>query len=489
MGNSICFRWKINIKNVYSGTYLTYDEDDKLSYAFSSEVNENSTWRIISSDNMVALTSLSSNVDVIWMDKNSSISIDFTIQPTNYTFSALEFWELCNVNYESVNESGYGDIFQISCTNADNMVISSKGIETYVHLEFEHKPTGVNKVILLIIGQIIPDDKYYIQNIENELYIALNSLSISDNGLKLTTSSRNSSQYWEVSYVGSGKYTIKNPLTKKYISSDGNGGVIQKTADYTEWFISISDDGNLIFTQTSDSDQAINSPVDTSNGYLLSFGSISSSTNYEWLIEQKDLEYDVVFLGIPDRNARGENFETALGYLENIGYTNNYAKLGDISNEFIKNLMPKSKIFMIRTHGASQEVSTSYGVIDSDFLSDVSLDEVELVIYGACNTGNILEDDEKNLVQMTQERGARTVIGFTGSVGANICEEWYNCFFEFFSQNICDDDPNNDDYVTLCAEVYQYIEWWGKNKGYGDNNLSPFRSPAISGELSFPTLN
>ena len=126
-------------------------------------------------------------------------------------------------------------------------------------------------------------------------------------------------------------------------------------------------------------------------------------------------------------------------------------------------------------------ISTSFNSITIDSLDDVSLDNVDLVIYGACLTGKD-GNTATNLVTATHNRGARTVIGFKLSISASVCEEWYKKFFELFSENY---DDSTYTYHDLCMDTYDSLVF-DEDSDLDANELLKFVEFTIAGEQTLP---
>lgn len=90
------------------------------------------------------------------------------------------------------------------------------------------------------------------------------------------------------------------------------------------------------------------------------------------------------------------------------------------------NVLRASRAFVSRSHGYREGITCSGGNMtrnDVLALPPGALSHMQLVYYGACSTGEG-GSSAANLVNATFDRGARTVIGFTVSVGCGTANTW-----------------------------------------------------------------
>ena len=109
------------------------------------------------------------------------------------------------------------------------------------------------------------------------------------------------------------------------------------------------------------------------------------------------------------------------------------AKLVDSSAEDVWKLMQSSGIFIVNGHGEKEALGCGNGTeLTKDYVKAQpagSLSDCKLIIYRSCLTalgGN--GEGADNLAKATQERGAKTVIGFQQSILTNQANTWLEGF-------------------------------------------------------------
>ena len=226
---------------------------------------------------------------------------------------------------------------------------------------------------------------------------------------------------------------------------------------------------------------------DGSNVEQREYNGTNDSYKDEWVI--KHLK-DSAFIALPATYDRSSFFATAIGYLESIGYTDNFDNHNTISDGMSKkdflDHMQLSKITVVRTHGLKTEISlTGERLTRADLLALPSnaLGYSELVVYGACLTANGGSLDN-NLVAATVSAGARTVIGFEDSVDSRGCNPWCEKFFEYYSLYYNDESKNFYDVCHKTDEDMQGHEFY--TVGYPDGSIATLANYVIAGEWDFP---
>ena len=149
----------------------------------------------------------------------------------------------------------------------------------------------------------------------------------------------------------------------------------------------------------------------------------------EWLFEKV---YDASIIAIPGKYDRTTFYDSVIADLQSMGYTNIYAKEECMNDNILLNHMMKSKITVIRTHGAKQSLATSHDSIAYDeilALPTGSFSNAELIILGACSAGEGGAGAD-NVVNAIADKGAQIVIGFRVSVSGYEMNDWCKLFFE-----------------------------------------------------------
>lgn len=443
------YKWRILFNNglyafinVYTGNIINVSPSENFGGEISLVFDyTESTYFEFYDDSYVKLNFILSETTTYWMNNTngSTLSILLYNSPTSFNNNTAEYYSICEYSFNNYNNGSYSKLATVEFVNSSRLRITAKGENGYLLLRLRHIPTNKKITLIVIIGQLIEDGTYYIKNPQTSMYMQ----SEGSTYVEQNNYTGAAIQEWYFTYIGNGKYYILNDSTYKFLSLNNSKTSVTQTEDdnITEWFISVSENGNLMFTTMNGlyvDTKSISIPSsNTSSGSNLVYNAMSTSNKLdEWLIETIT-NHDVVFLGILDKNPRGDYFENALSELSSAGYTsNNFAKAAFFGVDFILNYMSRSKIFMIRTHGLDDSIKTSTsGIISTSTLDNVSLSNVDLVIYGACYTGKGgLEAN--NLVTATHNRGARTVIGFQPSVNTALCEIWYDLFFQKYSEEM-----------------------------------------------------
>ena len=97
--------------------------------------------------------------------------------------------------------------------------------------------------------------------------------------------------------------------------------------------------------------------------------------------------------------------------------------------------MKQSMIWTVHTHGTQLSVAfnhseqgvTSFNYYDMYYLPSNSLKKERCIIYGTCYAGEGRESEE-NMVNITYEKGAMTVIGWTGTTNVDQMNVWLENF-------------------------------------------------------------
>ena len=168
----------------------------------------------------------------------------------------------------------------------------------------------------------------------------------------------------------------------------------------------------------------------TSDGRNIEMRRAQSDNKDEWVFVRM---YDSTFVAIPEGTGHPHeaSFIDIATSLNRRGHVWNRVATSVTATDCIS-YMTSSKIFYSRSHGGKTSIvlnNESLTVSILDALPTGALSFCDLVLYGACSTAEG-EAAAINLVNKTNEKGVRCVIGFSTSV---YCEEvniWATAFFD-----------------------------------------------------------
>lgn len=300
------------------------------------------------------------------------------------------------------------------------------------------------------LSQALSSGEYFIRNVGTNRYLDVENQNIA-NGAKLCQwrFKGRTSQKWTLSRGSDGYYTItlKKAGTKYYMGVQGdqtgnNVQIILRTGTVTngmKWKITRTSQGHYKLTaKVSESvgrvlgvgaDQA------NENGAYIKQRTYYDNTNYrdEWELIGKNgatlfastgtynshyNEHTLIFPDVKD----------ALTYML---FTPVKTKENATKIRFLE-LMASSKIIYFRGHGEQKCIHTSdkrqvaFGDILT--LSSGALSDVKLVLYSACDAGKG-RGKAPNMVNITHEMGAQTVIGFDKEQDCEEVNFWTKEFF------------------------------------------------------------
>ncbi|MBE6588551.1 MAG: hypothetical protein E7643_00090 [Ruminococcaceae bacterium] len=440
------FHWQISyatgggaiLKNKANSKVLTYLQNDSalelgmMSAQSSSSSSYNQTvWYLTKlANNIIEVqsTSRAASDTLTWMAVGASHTPTLSVQPSNATWktNSSHHWKSENTDVATVDASGRITGVGHGYTN---IIVTDSGDNDYQY-KFS-----------IMVGQVIPSGTYHVQNISSQRYMDVEGPSTADSARIQQWAYHTSPQAkWVFNHVGLGYYTIKSLYSSKYVSvangSTASGASIVQmstVSDAGRWKLQITDGGNYRFVPkcSEASGMALSLPYNsTSSGVdLVQLADPQdSNTLDEWLIE---IDHEVSIISIPEAYNRTKFYSSVIGNLEAMGYTDIYAKQTCMNENFLLNHMTKSEIVVVRTHGFQTGIETSNEPINISMLQSLpndALSNIDLIIYGACSTGEGREDSN-NLVNATHAKGAKVVIGFELSVLSNQMNDWCEYFF------------------------------------------------------------
>ncbi len=439
------FLWEIQyaanigaiLKNVYSGLVLYLDHDEELnkdilkvdSQLDSTDENYYKTvWAIIKRSDYVSYTVLDvTNVE--WMEIGETRSCALSFSPNNATWMTRDHfvWKSDNQEVATVSETG---------------LVTAVG-DGYTNIRVMYKHTRKVFIIPIVVGRLVPSGFYQICNVASDLYAEVENASMTEGTpIQQTILHMGDHAKWNIAYQGSGYYHIRSLDSNKLLAVSGgaseSGAAIIQTStisDACRWKICMTQNGNYKFISKSSGTQelVLSLPSDASvNGENLQQKAYTKDDSYidEWVI---DCERGASLIAIPANYDRSSFFAEANVDLIALGYSqNNYVKRACMNQNFVKKHMARSKVTVIRTHGAQTgiETSTEYWSINSiSSLSNNYFSNSELIILGACNTGLGRETGE-NFVNALHAKGAQIVIGFEESVWNHEMNAWTKIFLD-----------------------------------------------------------
>ena len=263
--------------------------------------------------------------------------------------------------------------------------------------------------------------------------------TISANGaiFELWSDNGQSAQKWHLEYLHNGYYKITSCASGKVITapSSVDASLTQQNysvSDNQLWKITkvngtmykLSPKSNLSYYM------AAGDGIFTSDGRNIEMRRAQSDNKDEWVFVRM---YDSTFVAIPEGTGHPHeaSFIDIATSLNRRGHVWNRVATSVTATDCIS-YMTSSKIFYSRSHGGKTSIvlnNESLTVSILDALPTGALSFCDLVLYGACSTAEG-EAAAINLVNKTNEKGVRCVIGFSTSV---YCEEvniWATAFFD-----------------------------------------------------------
>ena len=445
----------VTIQNVQSLKMLRYDkaadEDDNSStkpltlvqpMTSSNSNYEQIVWGIAKVDSYVNLTSFTVTY-ADWISIGSELNSQLSVTPTNATWKSKTnfYWKSSDPTVATVDESG-------------RLHAIGNG---YTNIVITHKPTGIQNIIPIVVGQMIPNKTYQIKNAYSGKYIDVEGPSTAEGAyIQQWNYHAGNQAKWQFTYLGSGYYSIKSAYSNKYLgvsgSSTANGAVIIQTStlsDGGKWKITLTQNGNYKFTaKCSESNTRVLSLPSSSmsDGLNLVQKNYTADTTCtdEWF-----LLYDAALLARLDTDGahRDDFIVNTLNVLDDVSGFSTY--LDVYSSEFIKSemksIMSTSKLFAIHTHG-NVDIFL-FGDDKLYYVSDImntDLSHLKLAMFLTClggvggyNQSNVLNGTPSNLVEACIYSGATTAVAFSDSTYVDACNVWFSNLLELMdSQNL-----------------------------------------------------
>ena len=388
----------------------------------------------------------------IYLLKNGTYSCVPTVTPSNATFKRIIWsWEGRGDNLDqNITMDNYTWGTELAFLSGNTLRGTAEGTSW---LRVYCADTNYNDTIDVNVHFLEEQREYFLNIDDSELILGVDNQNAIGSFLWLESISFNSYQKFRFESVdpGANSYLyIKNVGSNLYLGIENNSTAHDAAvklyakninADGQKFkVIKVNGDKFKIIPKTGESG-SIQRVLSPKNGALINYNMVcqrnenSNNIQPNWFIID---ERDAFLLGVPDNgHDHTSNITYAKEVFDSIGY-DQITVLGDGMNSGeCLSYLRSSKIFICRTHGAQTELYLgSEGMLTYSELNNLdngALSYAELVYYGACLTG---EGDKyaDNLVNITYEKGAQTVIGFEKSVYCAEVNIWTDKFITSLGQ-------------------------------------------------------
>lgn len=288
------------------------------------------------------------------------------------------------------------------------------------------------------VVNVVPFESLYgfVRNENTKKFLTASATSASVGGFY-----GGATQKWTFTHTGDGYYTIVSQ-DNLYLSISSTSGqsdlsAIIKTGTVTDdmkWRVTPSSGTSYVIAPLTGiaSNQALSSNLQTCDN------SSSAGNSISWELTQTT---GAIFIAIIEANVEEEDrtasFDSARASLQAIGYDvqspiiDRWSNNPHLTNLEVAMLMSTNRIFYSRSHGAQDHLQLfgyGFSISTIEDCADNFLSACELVLYGACLTGEGRENGN-NLVNATVNAGAQTVVGFDQVVNRVEVDNWGREFF------------------------------------------------------------
>ena len=318
-------------------------------------------------------------------------------------------------------------------------------------------------VINYVLTGLSTGDVFYIRNAHSGLYLTASGDSSGDN---LVQSPLDASKYDEQRFrllylAQKGDYWLY-PMNATDLavqiegSSSSNDANIeigsQPSVAGTHQRFKIVEDSNGAFellTRQSNYTKAISVYNEgVSSGTRIVQHTANGANSSKWYIERAidvDAGRKATLVGVTASNPH--DHETALTDISpdirEIGYVPSIRK-GSFSQATMTYLLENSEVFVIRGHGEALSGGGAQLILNNDtsspvyyrsdtYVANLDLTNLELVVFITCHSGEGGEYAD-NLVSAAIEAGARTAVGFDGTILCGNANDWTRAFFKKLSE-------------------------------------------------------
>lgn len=354
-----------------------------------------------------------------------------------------------------------------------------------------------NQAYFSVTYRLFEDGIYFIQNVATGKYLALAGPSASEGAYVQQQDFLGGDHLrWQLTHDSSGNIKIQSVYSDRYITTNSASSSVTQTQtlnDYSSWAFYQTDSGNYRIFCTAFPTRAYNTICarsDTNGVYMARYTDDNGSYD-EWKLYRGK---DVSLIAVPLDHDRSSYFSNIISDLSSIGYTDSFNNHTTISSGMTEaellQRMKYSKIVLLRTHGSKIVVQVTPTNGDTYLSLEDLLDlpsntfaGTELIIYGACSTGEGGKTDS-NMVTATVAAGARTAIGFENIVGTYSCNDWCELFFEYYAEYYTSETMT---YEALCNMVVSEMVENGYQDHYNsEGELVSIRNAVVAGESTFP---
>lgn len=307
-----------------TGYYLTSTSKDSITLIHSSNISS------VHRDYTVWIPCTSTDyqkVEAFFFNYPSCLNVG------NSTTLSLEYITLTNQT-PTIDVDGY-DCFEFRIENSNVATITQNGVLTaispgYTTVIIEYLPTGVKQFFELSVGQIIPNDTYYIVNKGTKQCLISPREAGEDRRVSILSWRTTDNAKWNITYNSSGYYTIQSVQNQGkigLIDSSNNDNVLLSClpdtySDCTKIKILATDFGGFkmyIDDEYSSSEAFATTTTDN----FLSQIRYNANDDYsdEWL-----------FIPVTQALTLGDGLQTTTDiYIQNVN-TNKYLSVSDDSN-------------------------------------------------------------------------------------------------------------------------------------------------------------
>ena len=195
---------------------------------------------------------------------------------------------------------------------------------------------------------------------------------------------------------------------------------------------------NLAITSYGTSNGSVSGTTATSAGNIF-ISTYTGSTNQQWQFELLEIQHGSITLyGIqfPNQIARNVYYTDAVEQaISNIGVSAVNGIFNGVTADTALYRMKTSMIWVIHTHGYQQGIQLNHPTEgeswleyeDIEALSNDAFASERCIIYGTCSAGEGAQGAE-NMVNITYQKGAMTVIGWTTTVTTVMVDTWLEAF-------------------------------------------------------------
>ena len=390
-----------------------------------------------------------------------------------------------NTISQSVNWSS--DNTQIASVSGSGIVTAhSAGIVTITASRTYQGVTDSTSYTIVVTGA------YYIKNVEHNKFLQIDDANPSESGQNAEMHKLRSGnvQQWNLIPLGDGYFKIVSNHSGYALSvpsgktSSQNIALVQESytgATRQQWQITELANGNFKIkprSASSSPDLVMAVGTGSTNGVNIEQRTYINDDNYKDEWELIALYVDVTLIGIQDDedvvNEKGsstesehDHFSCYSSVMSSINSMGNYGfNLYDtnyIAHTECLEIIAKSRIFVIRTHGGCIENTTFITLNDDgqtasmlhdfqifnyeDNTRGADLSNCELILFIGCNTAQL---EDTSLPYAAVSAGASVAIGFEDEIGCSAANEWVEYFFEYYSQGF--------NIVTSCYKAKNSID-------------------------------